>query len=169
MDIIGVAKIIFLNFYYFDIKTAITKHPIKCAGNVKIEHLGRRGSVVVSDASHIGIGTKGSFALGDGKTTYWNIGPKGKVTVKGTVSICRGSQIIADGELEFGDRFYCNSNCIINSGKKITFDEDCLLGWNVSVMDGDGHEMGGHNSTNLSQLESMTGLHLRRWFLREAI
>lgn len=40
-----------------------------------------------------------------------------------------------------GSNFYCNADCIINAGKKIEFGKDALLGWNVTVIDGDGHTM----------------------------
>lgn len=38
-----------------------------------------------------------------------------------------------------GSNFYCNANCIINAGKQIVFGDNALLGWNVTVIDGDGH------------------------------
>ena len=41
----------------------------------------------------------------------------------------------------FGKDFRCNANCILNAGSKIKFGDDCLLSWNVTVLDGDGHEI----------------------------
>ena len=40
-----------------------------------------------------------------------------------------------------GGNFYCNADCIINAGKKIEIGKDVLLGWNVTIIDGDGHVM----------------------------
>ena len=45
------------------------------------------------------------------------------------------------GVIEFGDRFFCNANCVLNASTRITFGDDVLLGWNCTVLDGDGHSV----------------------------
>lgn len=41
----------------------------------------------------------------------------------------------------FGNNFSSNTNCIINAGNKVVFGDNCLLSWNISILDGDGHEL----------------------------
>lgn len=53
--------------------------------------------------------------------------------VKGLKSLLTG------GGIEFGDHFYCNANCILNAVERICFGDDVLLGWNCTIIDGDGH------------------------------
>lgn len=45
------------------------------------------------------------------------------------------------GELDCGKDFRCNSNCIINCNKHITFGDDCLLAWGITCLDSDGHDV----------------------------
>ncbi len=35
----------------------------------------------------------------------------------------------------------CNSNCIINANSYIYFGDDCLLSWNDTILDSDGHSI----------------------------
>ena len=59
----------------------------------------------------------------------------------GKATFARGIQLITEenGNLEIGDYFRCNANCIINSGKKISIGSDVLFSWNITAIDGDGH------------------------------
>ena len=47
--------------------------------------------------------------------------------------------LLGGGGFEFGNHFYCNANCILNAGERICFGDDVLLGWNCTIIDGDGH------------------------------
>lgn len=138
-SILGLPKTIYFNFYYFPFKVAI-KLPIMIASDVKLASMGTRKSVVLNipnERVYIGYGE--SFALGG--RTYWNVGSEGKVIFDGKASFGKGTQIISAGVLRFGKDFYCNANGIINAGKRITFGDHCLLGWNVTIIDGDGHKI----------------------------
>jgi acetyltransferase-like isoleucine patch superfamily enzyme len=48
-------------------------------------------------------------------------------------------KLLWGGVLEFGNHFFCNANCILNAGDHIFFGDDVLLGWNCTIIDGDGH------------------------------
>lgn len=134
--ILDLPKTIFINLYYLPLKRAI-KLPIRVSHDVKIGALGKRDSIKLIDDSRISIGKGGSFALGS--NSYWYIGKNGKIIFDGNATFSRGVQIIANGNIKFGKNFWCNANCIINSGKNIEFGNDVLLGWNVNILDGDGH------------------------------
>lgn len=44
-----------------------------------------------------------------------------------------------NGELSVGGNFFCNANCDILCNRSITFGYDNLLGWNITLLDSDGH------------------------------
>jgi acetyltransferase-like isoleucine patch superfamily enzyme len=138
--ILGLPKTLYFNFYYLPFWKAV-RLPIRVAPNVKIKSMGQRTSVKIRDGTRIHIGTVGSFGLGNKQSTYWQIGKDASVIFSGNAIFGKGTQIIANGALEFGKDFFCNANCIINSGSNISFGSNCILGWNVTVMDGDGHRI----------------------------
>lgn len=89
----------------------------------------------------IKIGFSGSYALGGGVKGYFE--NEGVIEFTGKATFSRGTQIIVGekGLLKFGDDFRCNSNCIFNARTKIAFGDDCLLSWNVTLLDSDGHKI----------------------------
>ena len=48
-------------------------------------------------------------------------------------------RINVTGILEIGDDFSSNTGFLISCGEHISFGNSCLLGWNVLLIDGDGH------------------------------
>ena len=130
-------KTIYFNLHYFPFSVAV-RLPILVSYKVKLSKTG--GVIKLPETVHTGlvkIGFSGSFALGE-KSYFEN---SGVLQFNGKATFSRGIQLIVgkEGCLEFGNGFRCNSNCIINSGKKVFFGNDCLLAWNITVLDGDGH------------------------------
>lgn len=139
MKDISFLKTLYFNFYYLPFQSAL-KLPFRVGKHVKIGKMGKKESVHVENINrHIGIGTGQSFGMGE--ITFWNVSDEGRLIIRGGATIGKGTQIIVDGNLTLGKNFYCNANCIINAGKQVTFGDDVLLGWNVTVIDGDGHTM----------------------------
>lgn len=64
--------------------------------------------------------------------------------------------------MNFGNNFRCNCNCIINAGKSVTFGDDNLLAWLVTVLDGDGHTIINTESYSITNVnkEIVTGNHV---------
>ena len=115
--------------------------------------MGTRSSVQVENPQrHIGIGVGQSFGLG--KNTFWSIANDATLIIRGGATIGRGTQLVVDGKLILGNNFYCNADCIINAGEKIVFGNDALLGWNVTVIDGDGHAIL-HNEQEMPRYEEI--------------
>lgn len=87
-----------------------------------------------------GIGM-GSFNLGGASKTFLKIEKGGKVIFHGSCNIARGGQLIVnkDAKIVFGKNCSFNANALINSGSVISFGDDFLGGWNVTIIDGDGH------------------------------
>ncbi len=137
---IDICKTLYFNFYYLPFRSALAL-PFRVAPGVKISDMGSRNSVVLkSNRQHICIGKDSSFALG-GKTC-WHIAPDARLEIDGNATFGRGTQLIVDGNLKIGENFYCNANCIINCGREMTIGSHALFGWNVTILDGDGHQIG---------------------------
>ncbi|NLF59687.1 MAG: acyltransferase [Lentisphaerae bacterium] len=136
-------KILFINFYYFPFAVAI-RFPIYIGYQVPLHRLGRRNAIhlarIESGIFRFGL-DNGSFDLGKKSSGFWDIGENGELFIGGKASFSKGSVLIVDGKISIGDNFYCNANCIINSSQSITIGSDCLLGWSVTVLDGDGHSI----------------------------
>ena len=84
-------------------------------------------------------GFTGSFGMGG--ANYLSI--SGDLYFTGKASFARGSKLICGSRATmcFGNNFSSNTNCIINAGNKVVFGDNCLLSWNISILDGDGHEL----------------------------
>lgn len=137
--ILGLPKTIFFNLYYFPLREAI-KFPVIVAPDVRLLNTGDRSGLELSDPrKRVYLGYGESFALGG--RSCWSLAKGAMIRFKGFASLGRGTQIIAGGNITFGDNFYCNANCIINAGESLIFGNNCLLGWNVMVLDGDGHKL----------------------------
>lgn len=137
--VLDIPKTLLFNFYYLPFRDAI-KFPFHVAYDTKIKSLGRRDSVLLHDpAKRIVIGHGESFALGN--KTYWEVSKAGRIEFAGAAVIGKGTQVIAGGVLQLGDNFYCNANCIINASRNIIIGDGFLMGWNCTIIDGDGHSI----------------------------
>lgn len=137
--LLSLPKTIYVNFRSLPFLQAI-KMPLLIHYNTKLSSLS--GIVLFTNPPKlfsVKLGFTGSFALGG--INYWS--NSGKIVFNGKASFARGTQIVC-GDLAtlcFGANFSSNSNCIFNAGKKVVFGDNCLLSWNISVLDGDGHKL----------------------------
>lgn len=137
--VLSIPKSLYFNLYYLPLSQAIYM-PLRVSHDVIVGKMGNRNAVRIKNVREkINIGFSASYALG-GKT-YWEIGENGSIIFNGSATLGKGTQVIVDGVLDVGSRFYCNADCIINSGKCIKFGNDVLVGWKVTFLDGDGHYM----------------------------
>lgn len=67
----------------------------------------------------------------------------GVITFKGNCTICAGCCIVVhdSATLTFGRNFQANSNFLVVSSAYILFGDNVLIGWNCTVIDGDGHKL----------------------------
>lgn len=82
----------------------------------------------------------GSYAKANRRTNF-QMFDKAVVRFQGPASFSKGTHVIARGNahLEVGEHFFCNANCDILCNKLIRFGQDNLLGWNITLLDSDGH------------------------------
>lgn len=151
--ILSLPKSIYLNLRSLPFSLAI-KMPILIHYNTKLDDLScivkfektpRFGSVK--------FGFTGSYSLGI-KGGYWS--NSGMIIFRKKASFARGTQLICGkhGQIVFGNYFQSNANCIFNAGKRISFGDNCLLSWNISILDGDGHKIISNNESDNDSKDS---------------
>ena len=105
-----------------------------------------RGSVKLRNPSFaclkIGVGT-GSFQHGKAYTSFVNIGKDSILDVIGKASIARGGVLnISNGaHVVLGNGFSANYGCVISIAKSLICDTNVRLGWDISIIDSDGHSV----------------------------
>lgn len=84
----------------------------------------------------------GSYGLSKNSVTQFNLYDNAHIFFNGKCTISKGSNIVARGNssLVFGENFFCNSGCKILANKAIYFGNDTLMGWNITILDSDGHQ-----------------------------
>lgn len=82
----------------------------------------------------------GSYGLRQGKTRFC-VFDDSMVIFNGKACISKGSNVVVrqGATLSFGQDFFCNANCNILANKEISFGDSTLMGWNITVLDNDGH------------------------------
>ena len=134
--------------YYLGVWRAL-QFPILFGHRVKVGTLGDRGALSVpKQFAALCFGLKGDpFNIGY-RNSYWGVETGAKVTVKGTCRIAKGSviHVFKNGRLEFGNNFSSNGNFTLSCADNICFGSNCMLGWDITIMDSDG----GHAIIQLS-------------------
>ena len=135
-------KTIYFNFKYLPFKQAI-HFPIIIAKKVKLKRL--KGKIIIEDIVYfkqieIGFNDVGIFDYNYSRT-IWDV--SGIVIFKGRARIGHGSKIAVgeNGTLVIGKNFTIVSESTIIAFNKISFGDDCLLSWDILVMDTDMHEI----------------------------
>ena len=89
---------------------------------------------------HIGI-FSGSFDCGKNMQTTLQLQPGSKLIFRGKAAIAKGAVINNGGIIEFGRNFSSNFGLFISCNKRISFGDNCLLGWNNRFLDNNGHKI----------------------------
>lgn len=84
---------------------------------------------------------EGSFGMHHGIKSHLHFKNKGKMVFKGKAMLQSNFHLNVAGIVTLGDRFSSNTGFVLSCGKSISFGDDCLLGWNVTIIDGDGHKI----------------------------
>lgn len=103
------------------------------------------GSIVLPVHCKTGMIKIGIHGVGIIDNTYertiWQC--KGKVIFKGTANIGSGTKfsINKGGSLTLGDKFCITGRSTIICSKNVTFGNECLLSWDILIMDTDFHNI----------------------------
>ncbi len=140
--LLSLRKTVWFNLHYLG-WSAVWRMPVvvshqvllkKLAGRVVLEQPWQRAMV------RIGFGDVAIFDRRRSRTIWSN---SGTVRFQGRAILNHGSRLSVEenGELILGDGFHINAESTLVCRKKIVFGRDCLLSWDVLVMDSDMHEM----------------------------
>lgn len=104
-----------------------------------------KGQIVIDSPVRPGMVKFGAHGLGTQDLLYsrtmWEV--MGTLIIKGKASIGRGSKISIgkDATLTLGHNFRITGNSEIICQKEITFGDNCLLSWDILMMDTDFHHV----------------------------
>jgi len=136
----SIPKTLRFNFHYFPFATAL-KLPVIVSHRTYLREL--HGKVELPEKVEramikIGFGDVGHY---DRKRSrgIWQV--SGTVSFGGKASIGHGSKLSVRGDLKLGAGFNMTAESTIVCAKEITFGDDCLLAWDVLVMDTDEHPL----------------------------
>ena len=139
-DIRHLPNTIYFNFTYFPFHTAIHL-PVFVSANVRF--VTTRGRVILkAPIQHrmirFGFGHVGIFDQRNSKS-IWEV--TGTVQFNGRANIGHGSKLCVAGNLTLGDNFSITAESQLICFDNIVFGDDCLLSWQVLVMDTDFHKI----------------------------
>lgn len=122
-----------------------------------------KGAVILRNPSFaclkIGVG-EGSFHHGKAYTSFVSIGNNSILDVIGKASIARGGvlNISNDASIILGNGFSANYGCVISIAKSLVCDTNVRLGWDISIIDSDGHSV--KSLDNQKRVNDNRGIHL---------
>ena len=133
---------IYFNMRYMPYKQAV-HFPILARTNLCVEKL-RRGQIEIGDIRPfmVTLGGGKSPAMNSGRACIY-LSKNAKLIFRGHANISEGTVLRCDknGIIEFGKDFYCNCNCYFRTSSKISFGDDCAVGWNCTINTSDGHHV----------------------------
>ena len=136
----SIPKTLRFNFHYFPFATAL-KLPVVVSHRTYLRELHGKVDLpekVETAMVKIGFGDVGHY---DRKRSrgIWQV--SGTVSFGGKASIGHGSKLSVRGDLKLGAGFNMTAESTIVCAKEITFGDDCLMAWDVLVMDTDEHPL----------------------------
>ena len=136
----SIPKTLRFNLHYFPLKTAL-KLPVVVSHRTYLREL--HGKVELPEKVEramvkIGFGDVGHYDRKRSRS-IWQV--SGTITFGGKASIGHGSKISVRGNLCLGDGFNMTAESTIVCAKEIRFGRDCLLSWDILVMDTDEHPL----------------------------
>lgn len=137
---IDIIKTYYFNFHYFSFYTAI-KLPIFIYKRTDLYQM--QGKIIIDAPIQTGMLKIGPHCLGTQDVlfsrTMWQVA--GNLIIKGHTSFGRGCKISIgqQAQLTIGKNFTITGKSDIICQKSITFGDNCLLSWDILIMDTDFH------------------------------
>ena len=135
-------KTLYFNLHYLPLRSAI-KIPILIFRNTKLSQI--NGEIRINCDLKIGLIKIGPYNVGTldmkyNRTIWQN---NGIVIFNGAANIGSGTRlsINKNATLTFGDKFCITGGSSIVCSKEISFGNDCLLSWDILIMDTDFHNI----------------------------
>lgn len=142
----SIPKTLRFNLHYFPLKTVL-KLPVIVSHRTYLREL--HGKVELPEKVEtamvkIGFGDVGHYDRKRSRS-IWQV--SGTVSFGGKASIGHGSKLSVRGELKLGADFNMTAESTIVCAKEIRFGDDCLLSWDILVMDTDEHPLFNRHET----------------------
>lgn len=135
-------KTVYFNLRYFPLKIAM-KMPVFIFRRTKFLIL--KGKITIESPISTGMVKIGPHGLGTQDMLYSRtmLELRGKLIITGKTNIGRGCKISigSDAMLKLGKNFTITGDSTIICFKEITFGDDCLLSWDILLMDTDFHKI----------------------------
>lgn len=136
--LLSLPKTLRFNLHYFPLKTAL-RLPVFVSHRTFLREL--HGKIVVPDKVNtamikIGFGDVGHYDRKRSRS-IWQV--SGTVAFGGKASIGHGSKLSVRGNLTLGADFNMTAESTIVCAHQISFGKDCLLSWDILIMDTDEH------------------------------
>ena len=144
-------KTIYFNFHYFPFKMAI-RMPVFIYWRSVLFKM--KGNIIIDAPVSTGMVKFGLHGLGTQDLLYsrtmWEV--FGTLCIKGKASIGRGSiiSIGKEAKLTIGKNFIITGNSEIICQKEISFGNDCMLSWDILMMDTDFHRITNDNGETIN-------------------
>ena len=136
----SIPKTLRFNLHYFPLKTAL-KLPVVVSHRTYLRELHGKVELpenVQTAMIKIGFGDVGHYDRKRSRS-IWQV--SGTVSFGGKASIGHGSKLSVRGNLHLGAGFNMTAESTIVCAKEIRFGDDCLLSWDILVMDTDEHPL----------------------------
>lgn len=136
--LLSLPKTLRFNLHYFPLKTAL-KLPVFVSHRTFLREL--NGKIVLPEKVDtamikIGFGDVGHYDRKRSRS-IWQV--SGTVAFGGKASIGHGSKLSVRGNLTLGADFNMTAESTIVCAHQISFGNDCLLSWDILIMDTDEH------------------------------
>ena len=136
--LLSLPKTLRFNFHYFPLKIAL-KLPVFVSHRTFLREL--HGKIVLPEKVNtamikIGFGDVGHYDRKRSRS-IWQV--SGTVAFGGKASIGPGSKLSVRGNLTLGADFNMTAESTIVCAHQISFGNDCLLSWDILIMDTDEH------------------------------
>ena len=136
--LLSLPKTLRFNLHYFPLKTAL-RLPVFVSHRTFLREL--HGKIVVPEKVNtamikIGFGDVGHYDRKRSRS-IWQV--SGTVAFGGKASIGHGSKLSVRGNLTLGADFNMTAESTIVCAHQISFGNDCLLSWDILIMDTDEH------------------------------
>lgn len=135
-------KTLYFNFKYLPFRQAV-RFPIWVSRRMRIRK--SKGTLSIAAPIKCGMIRLGMDCVGifDNirSRSIWQV--QGDIIFKGDAFIGHGCKIgvLKEASLTFGKNFNCTAETAITTACKITFGDDCLLSWDILIMDTDWHQI----------------------------
>lgn len=84
----------------------------------------------------------GHFGIGNKDRSFFRVSDGGVIEFKGKANFAVGSVInVIGGKVSIGNHFSTNDRFTLSCGSMITIEDNVMVGWNCTCIDGDGHSI----------------------------